>query len=192
MQEDSPVRHSERDFRLLDALDSEEITSQRQLAECSGMSLGKVNFLLKSFLEKGLVKIGNFKKSPHKIGYVYLLTPKGIETKSRLAVRFVISKLKEYNLLRQRLAEKLVLLEASGHKCFVFVGPKIVRECLASLIKDKHLNMYIMCEFESLESLADFDKGKFDAALIFDEKAGDIPAFSEKAGISPDRLIKLW
>ncbi len=192
MQEDSPVRHSERDFRLLDALDSEEITSQRQLAECSGMSLGKVNFLLKSFLEKGLVKIGNFKKSPHKIGYAYLLTPKGIETKSRLAVRFVISKLKEYNLLRQRLAEKLFPLEDSGHERFVFVGPQIVRDCLISLIKDKSLNMYIVGRCESLEALADFDNDNFDAVLIFDENAGDIQAFSEKAGISPERLIKLW
>lgn len=192
MQKDSPERHSEIDFRLLDALDSEEITSQRQLAECSGMSLGKVNFLLKSFLEKGLVKIGNFKKSPHKIGYAYLLTPKGIETKSRLAVGFVISKLKEYDLLRQRIAEKLFLLEQRPHKRFIFVGTKIVQDCLVSLIKDKNLNIHIVGRCESVEALAGFEKDNFDAVLIFDENGADIDEMSKKACISRERLITLW
>ena len=192
MQEDSPLKFSERDFHLLDALDSGDITSQRQLAEHSGMSLGKVNFVLKSFLKKGLVKIGNFRKNPHKIGYVYLLTSKGIETKSRLAVRFVTAKLKEYNFLKQRFAERLTPLEKIGHERFVFVGPNLVLDCLVSVIKEKNLNMYITGRCENLESLADLDKGKFDAALIFDENAGDIYDLGKKAGISPDRLIKLW
>ncbi len=97
------MEHSEKDFQVLDALDSQEITTQRQLAEHSGISLGQVNYVLKSLLEQGLVKIGNFRKSPRKIGYVYLLTPKGLEAKSRLAADFVISKLKEYHVLRRKI-----------------------------------------------------------------------------------------
>ena len=91
---------SEKTFQVLDILDRQEISTQRQLAEHSGISLGQVNYILKSLLEKGLVKIGNFRKHPRKIGYVYLLTPRGIEAKSRLAVRFVMSKLNEYSNLR--------------------------------------------------------------------------------------------
>ena len=86
-----------KDFYILDALDSQKITSQRQLSEHAGISLGQVNYVLKSLLEKGLVKIGNFNRNRCKIGYAYLLTPKGIEAKSKLAADFVVSKLKEYH-----------------------------------------------------------------------------------------------
>jgi len=66
---------SEDHFQILDTLDREEISTQRQLAEQASISLGQVNYVLKSFLEKGLVKIGNFRKNPRKIGYVLSLDP---------------------------------------------------------------------------------------------------------------------
>ena len=70
-----------KDFHVLDALDSYEITTQRQLSKKSGLSLGHVNYLLKILLKKGLVKMGNFSESPNKFGYAYYLTPKGLEAK---------------------------------------------------------------------------------------------------------------
>jgi len=97
------------DYQVLDALDSAEITTQRQLAEHTGISLGQINYVIKRLLEKGLVKVGNFKKSPKKIGYAYLLTPQGIEEKSKLAVRFVMRKLDEYKRIENRIAEKLAI-----------------------------------------------------------------------------------
>jgi hypothetical protein len=45
------------------------------LADHAGISLGQVNYTLKSLLEKGLVKVTNFTKSPCKISYIYRLTP---------------------------------------------------------------------------------------------------------------------
>ena len=55
---------SNRDFQVLDTLDSREITSQRQLSEKTGISLGQINYVLKRLIEKGWIKIGNFKKNP--------------------------------------------------------------------------------------------------------------------------------
>ena len=74
------MEHSEKTFQILDTLDRQEISTQRQLAEHAGISLGQVNYIIKSLLEKGLVKIGNFRKNPRKIGYVYLLTKAIYET----------------------------------------------------------------------------------------------------------------
>ena len=102
---------SEKHFQILETLDVQEISTQRQLAKLTGISLGQINYVLKQFLAKGLIKIGNFRKNPRKIGYAYLLTPKGIEEKSRLAARFIISKLKEYNNIRSKLAERLTAIE---------------------------------------------------------------------------------
>ncbi len=102
---------SEKSFQILDSLDRHEIFNQRQLAEHSGVSLSQVNYLLKRLLEKGLVKIKNFEKNPRKTTYLYLLTPDGMKAKSRTAVRFLMSKLREYNHLREILLQKLNSIE---------------------------------------------------------------------------------
>ena len=60
---------SEKHFQILETLDGQEISSQRQLAKFTGISLDQINYVLKQFLSKGLIKIGNFRKNPHKIGY---------------------------------------------------------------------------------------------------------------------------
>jgi len=93
------------------------------LADHAGISLGQVNYILKSLLEKGLVKITNFTKSPSKISYIYRLTPKGLETKSALAARFVIRKLREYGDVKEKLAEILSVFENQKHYRVFFVGP---------------------------------------------------------------------
>jgi len=53
---------SEKHFQILETLDEQEISTQRQLADFTGISLGQINYVLKQFLSKGLVKIGNFRK----------------------------------------------------------------------------------------------------------------------------------
>ena len=78
-------------------------SSQRELAEELGFSLGKLNYCLKALKAKGLVKISNFKKNPDKINYIYLITPKGIVEKTKLTVNFMKRKMKEYEELKKEL-----------------------------------------------------------------------------------------
>ena len=186
------MKLSEKTFQVLDALDRQEISSQRQLADEAGISLGQVNYVLKSLLEKGLVKIGNFRKNPRKIGYAYLLTPKGIEAKSRLAVDFVMVKLKEYNSLRQRLAERLNIIENKGHTRIIFVGPEIIKEFVDSIIEEKALNLVLLDYRTSWEDLNDYDHESFDIALLFDENSTGVKKVKEAIGISSEKLLPLW
>mgnify|MGYP001408934231 CR=1 FL=1 len=81
-------------------------SSQRQLASDLGFSLGKLNYCLKSLQQKGFVKIRNFKKNPNKIGYMYVLTPKGIAHKTRLTINFMKIKMKEYDELKKEIKKK--------------------------------------------------------------------------------------
>jgi len=74
-------------------------TTQRQLANEMDVSLGKVNYCLKKLVEKGLIKLHNFQNSRQKSAYLYLLTPKGIEEKSRLTFSFLKQKTEEYEQL---------------------------------------------------------------------------------------------
>ena len=75
--------------------DKPELT-QRQLAVELGFSLGKINYCLKALKNKGLVKIKNFKNNPNKIKYIYVLTPKGIQQKTKLTLEFMKRKMQEY------------------------------------------------------------------------------------------------
>ena len=48
----------------------------------------------------------NFKKNPKKINYFYILTPKGISTKTKLTINFMQRKIKEYDQLRSEILNK--------------------------------------------------------------------------------------
>ena len=93
-------------LNILRKIKDKPVTSQRQLAEELGFSLGKLNYCLKALQEKGLVKVENFKKNPEKLNYIYLLTPKGVSEKTRLTVDFMKRKMKEYDELKKELKEK--------------------------------------------------------------------------------------
>ena len=83
-------------YKLLKALEQNPNLSQRAMAKELGISLGKVNFCLNALLDVGWVKAQNFKNSDNKLRYAYVLTPKGIEEKSNVTVRFLQRKLEEY------------------------------------------------------------------------------------------------
>ena len=69
---------SQDNLNLLRKIKNKPESSQRELAEELGYSLGKLNYCLRALKIKGLIKISNFKKNPKKINYIYVLTPKGI------------------------------------------------------------------------------------------------------------------
>lgn len=92
--------HEEAHLRILKIVSGEPDISQRQLAVRLGMSLGKTNFLIKSLLEKGLIKAGNFRRAENKLKYVYLLTPKGLIEKIRLTHAYLARKEAEYEALQ--------------------------------------------------------------------------------------------
>ena len=99
-------------YQLLKSLEQDANLTQRQLSKELGISLGKVNYSLKSLIQKGFVKINNFKNSKHKIQYSYLLTPRGIEEKTKLTIEFLKTKTKEYEALKKEV-EKLTNAKTS-------------------------------------------------------------------------------
>jgi EPS-associated MarR family transcriptional regulator len=92
-------------FELLRKIQKNPQSSQRQLAEDLGFSLGKLNYCLKALQQKGLVKLENFKKNPKKINYFYVLTPEGIAEKSKLTINFMKRKMREYDELKKELED---------------------------------------------------------------------------------------
>lgn len=87
-------------FEILRKISKKPEASQRQLAQELGFSLGKLNYSLKELQLKGLIKIQNFKKNEKKMNYLYILTPQGISSKTKLTINFMKQKMKEYDELR--------------------------------------------------------------------------------------------
>ena len=87
-------------FEVLRKIQNKPESTQRQLAEDLGFSLGKLNYCLKALVDKGLVKIENFRKNPKKLNYIYVLTPKGIAEKTKITINFMERKIKEYDELK--------------------------------------------------------------------------------------------
>ena len=99
------MTNQELEYRALKILEQHPDLTQRQLAEELGISLGKTHYLVKSLIDVGWVKLDNFQKSNNKWGYAYLLTPMGIAEKTAITARFLIKKQREYNALKDEIAQ---------------------------------------------------------------------------------------
>ncbi len=97
-------KNSQDELNILSKIKSKPQSSQRELANDLGLSLGKLNYCLKALQQKGLVKILNFSKQKNKVKYIqYVLTPKGISERTRLTINFMKRKMQEYDELKKNL-----------------------------------------------------------------------------------------
>lgn len=101
----APAQVEEIHHRLLRLIEQRPELTQREAAELLGFSVGKVNYCLKALVDRGYVKLANFRRNPNKVRtYGYLLTPAGIDAKTKLTVRFLRRKMHEYEQLEQEIA----------------------------------------------------------------------------------------
>ncbi len=101
-------------YRLLRFLQEHPEASQRDLARHLGVSVGKVNYCLHALIEKGLLKVRNFRNSQNKLTYAYHLTPKGIEEKVNVTYVFLRRKMAEYDAVSAEVARLSRELAESG------------------------------------------------------------------------------
>ena len=97
------MKNKQDHFNVLRGIQKNPESSQRELAEELGFSLGKLNYCIKALQKKGLVKIENFKRNPKKINYIYVITPKGLTEKTKLTLNFMKTKMQEYDELKSEL-----------------------------------------------------------------------------------------
>jgi len=96
-----PNKHNQ--YQILKSVEKDSNYTQRQISTNLGVSLGKVNYCIQSLIEKGFIKVSNFRNNNNKIQNSYLLTPKGIEEKTRLTLDFIRIKTQEYDVLKQEI-----------------------------------------------------------------------------------------
>ena len=96
----------ESQFKALRELEKDNTLSQRDLSKKVGLSVGRVNYIINALLKKGFIKAHRFKNSKNKIGYMYVLTPKGISERILQTQAFLQRKTVEYEQLKAEI-EKL-------------------------------------------------------------------------------------
>jgi len=99
-------------YKLMRLLEANPRLSQRDAARELGISLGKLNYSVRALVRAGLIKATRFKNSRNKAAYMYLLTPRGIETKAGLTLRFLQLRMREYEQLRAEIEQ--IRREAEG------------------------------------------------------------------------------
>ena len=93
------------DLNVLRYLESEQKVSQRGLSSSLGISLGKVNFIIRALIDKGIIKARNFKNNKNKRAYAYYLTKEGIQEKSKMTLQFFKRKMHEYDILKKEIRD---------------------------------------------------------------------------------------
>lgn len=101
----SSEKREDLQFQLLRLLEQYPEYSQRDVSRALGISLGKANYCLRALIDKGSVKIENFKNSSHKMGYLHVLTPQGVLERALMTNRFLNRKLAEYEALKSEIEE---------------------------------------------------------------------------------------
>lgn len=97
------INHSETELEILSNIEANPNLTQRQIAKNLGVSLGKTNYLIKALLSKGFLKINNFRRSDNKLGYLYVLTPKGLEIRRKLTTLYLQRKSEEFDKLKKEM-----------------------------------------------------------------------------------------
>jgi len=92
-------------YKLFKLIHDHPEMKQRELADKMGLSLGKMNYCLKALIDKGFVKVENFRNSKNKMAYAYILTPRGVEEKIRITYLFYKRTEVEYEMLRKEVLE---------------------------------------------------------------------------------------
>ena len=63
--------HEETHLKVLRLVQATPTIQQREMAKTLGISLGKTNFCVNALIDKGLVKMENFRNNQNKLSYAY-------------------------------------------------------------------------------------------------------------------------
>ena len=157
------------DFVLLDAIDRQRPRSQRTLARYSGMSPGKTNHMLRKLVNLGLVEIEGTAAEARRGRCVYLLTPGGAEARARMTLSFIKARMRQFEELRDRLLENLILLQARGSRRLLLLGSEALGKLLAHIAHTQDLDVQFVATTSTVEGCRDLPQEGYDALLITED-----------------------
>jgi DNA-binding MarR family transcriptional regulator len=142
-----------RDLRLLEELERNPITSQRELSHKFGIALGVTNACLKRMVRKGWIRIRGL--NHRRIGYY--LTPKGFAEKAKLTLHLISCTVQNYSELKKIISKRLLEMQRNGMQRIIFYGVSDEMEVAYITLQGVNLNLVGIVE----------DDEKFVSRIIF-------------------------
>ncbi len=167
---------------VLESLSGGPDLHQRKIAECTGLNLSKVNFVLRKLVDKGMVKLQRVRDNPQKRRYLYLLTPAGVAEKSRLTYHFIKRSMRSYQEAERKVADAIESMAAQGVKRVVLWGNTEITEMCLRLFATMNGGIQVLGVVDASGahplSVHPERVGVMDAEAIFvcDDSARDLPA----------------
>jgi DNA-binding MarR family transcriptional regulator len=194
-------RDQERNLEILSAIDESDALTQRALAQRLGVALGLTNLYLKRLALKGYIKVTEFPRKPAARKRLrYLLTPKGLTEKTRLAAEFMGRSLTVYRQARETLREALAHLGQNGHKRVALYGTGEAAEIAYLTLREFGLEpvgvfdvraggLFLGMTVRDIRELAGEEVDRIIVAT-FDRPKVHVPVLTA-AGVPADRLVFL-
>ncbi len=142
----------ENEYHVLNHLQENTNTTQRKISKRTGLSLGAVNLLLKKMARKGLVKVEKLNARTTR----YILTPRGMQEKSRLAYLYIRQSFKQILKINQAL-DQLLSEQGKGNlnSKVLLCGPADeIMEILTWHLKKKDIAYELCTDASSLNKLS--------------------------------------
>lgn len=184
-----------RTLRLLEAIESGESTSQRDLAHQLNLSLGLVNSFIKRLARKGLFKVTHIPRNR----VAYILTPRGAAEKTRLTYAYIQFSYNFYRDARKRLKSLVAQLCERNVKRIVFWGATDLAEIAYLSIQDMPLALVaVVDETKAGETFLGLcvelpEKIKeihYDAVLVTaDGAVDDMTQIVDRYGTDPRKIV---
>lgn len=152
------------------------------------MSLGKANYLLRKLIDQGLVKIDSAVGDMNKGRYLYLLTPEGEEAKAQMTVPFINARVHEFEELRKRLLENLLVLHESGARRLLVVGSETLGKLLGQIARAEDLELRVVATVSSGDDPRSYPQDEWDSLLV----AEDSPTVEPILQLLSPKGEKVW
>jgi DNA-binding MarR family transcriptional regulator len=184
-------------LKILEKVEKNQSTSQRDLAKDLNISLGLVNSFIKRLAKKGYFKITTIPKNRMR----YILTPKGAAEKTRLTYAYIQYSYNFYKDARRKLHELFFDLESEGIRTIVFYGASDLAEIAYLSVQDTAIRLVAIVDDQKvgkkimgmLVSPPDFlKKNMYDKILITAlDSMEPILATMEKNNVPKDKVVQI-
>jgi len=191
--------------QILDEIDRNPSISQRQLSDNLGVSIGIVNWHMKRFVTKGLVKL---QKAPVR-RYLYYLTPVGFAEKARLTAEYLNASFDIFRKGRLQYEALFAICAASNWENIILLGDsELVELADMALARTDGMNVRAILDPRSTRerrsripihpsvavALEEFPNRRADALIgtHFELRVAecyDLEGIREELGLDPSRFL---
>jgi len=120
-------------------------------------------------MDQGLVKLNAAVGDSDKGRYLYLLTPEGEEAKAQMTVPFIKARLHEFEELRKRLLENLLVLHEGGARRLLVVGSESLGKLLGQIARAEELELQVVATVSNDDDFGSYPQDGWDSLLIAED-----------------------